>query len=462
MKRKRTYQAERVEQIDIEVLFPLVAAGCIVALDVAKQKFVVALATFAGEVIKLFRFNHPTETRRFMSVVEALRSRVEPGKLKAAMEPTGTYGDAVRHQLVRAGVPVVMVSPKRTHDSQELFDNVRSLHDPKSAVLIAKLCAMGLSTEWKPPPTTRVRLRALVDLRRHEYGREEACFGRLEAVLARHWPEYGQWMDVRKQKTALLLLAQTPSAAGVAAAPDETKAFVRRTSRGRLGPALVEGLIADSTGTMGVDMVPEEEQLVRTLAVEALAARQRGEELEDEMRKLTTDDDVFERLSRWMGVHTAAVIITSCDPRQYANARQLEKACGLNLREKSSGEHRGRLSITKRGPGAARQMLYMFALRMIESSSVVRAWYMRRRGYTEESKQRAVVAVMRKLVRALFHVAKGAEFDPCKLFDVRRLDIDVATIKDKGGREQRLTPRTTKRAAVRTRRAKAASTHAST
>ena len=40
---------------------------------------------------------------------------------------------------------------------------------------------------------------------------------------------------------------------------------------------------------------------------------------------------------------------------------KLEKAVGLNLREKSSGEHEGRLSITKRGPGLLRRLLYLFA-----------------------------------------------------------------------------------------------------
>ncbi|MEI7894239.1 MAG: hypothetical protein WCI05_14185, partial [Myxococcales bacterium] len=92
---------------------------------------------------------------------------------------------------------------KRTHDSQELFDNVHSLHDAKSAVLIAKLQAMGLSMQWQPPTPSRVRLRALVELRQHEQSREEICQGRLEAMLARHWPEFGRWMDVREQKSAL-------------------------------------------------------------------------------------------------------------------------------------------------------------------------------------------------------------------------------------------------------------------
>ena len=103
----------------------------------------------------------------------------------------------------------------------------------------------------------------------------------------------------------------------------------------------------------------------------------------------------------------------------------MEKACGLNLREKSRGETSGRITITKRGAGVVRQVLYLFALRMLQASPAVRAWYKRRRGYTEDSKQRAVVAVMRKLVRALFHVARGDAFDASKLFDLRRLDLET-------------------------------------
>ncbi len=121
---------------------------------------------------------------------------------------------------------------------------------------------------------------------------------------------------------------------------------------------------------------------------------------------------------------TAAVIVTMCDPRQYPTARQLEKACGMILREKSSGQTKGQLSISKRGPGLVRKVMYLFALRMIQANEIVRAWYMRRKGYTEGSKQRAVVAVMRKLTRAMFHIAKGNAFDASKLFDVRRLDLD--------------------------------------
>ena len=446
MARKRTYQARSVEEVRIDELLPVLAAGCIVALDVAKQKFVVALATLAGEVVKLFRFHHPSETRTFLEVVGELRVHAPAGQLKVAMEPTGTYGDAIRHQLVEAGISVWMVSPKRTHDSQEIFDNVRSLHDPKSAVLVAKLCAMGLASEWKAPAATRTRLRALVELRHHEQQHQEVCFGRLEALLSRHWPEFARWMDVRQQKTALRLLAAYPSPTRVRAEAASVTLFMREASRGRLSTQVIQGLVGDASTTLGVPMTPEEERLLGTLATYALDAAKRAGSLDDDMEALVRDDEVFSRLRSWMGTLTAATVVTLCDPRQYATARQLEKACGLNLREKSSGESDGRLSITKRGPGRVRQVLYLFTLRMIQESIEVRAWYMRRRGYAEDSRMRAVVAVMRKLVRALFHVARGADFDAAKLFDIRRLDLQPLESRPSRGR---VTPRTTPRAIAR-------------
>lgn len=450
MKKKRTYKAARVEEVRLETLLPALAGGCIVALDVAKQKFLVALATLAGEVVELFRFDHPTETRRFLSMVSELSTHVAAGELKAAMEPTGTYGDAVRQQLVAEGVRVWMVAPKRTHDSQALFDNVSSLHDAKSAVLVAKLCSMGLATEWKAPAPTSRRLRALIELRGHDLQHEERCFGRIEAMLARHWPEFGRWMDAREQKSALKLLAAYPNPARVYTERRAVSVFLCEASRGRLSPELIEGVVTDAGTTLGLPMLPEEELLLSTLAKQALSSKAHADALDAEMVKLAEGDEVFSRLKRLMGTYSAAVIVTLCDPRQYAKARQLEKACGLNLREKSSGEHTGRVSLTKRGPALVRKVLYLFALRMIQQSRATRAWYTQRRGYTEGTKQRAVVAVMRKLVRAIFHVARGDEFDDGKLFDVRRLNLEAVNMPQRSVR-RRSTPRAIARGKKRAR-----------
>jgi transposase len=194
MKRKRSYSATDVEQIDLPALLQLVAVGCIIAIDVAKTKFVAAIATAAGEVLKLVKFEHPTQTASFLGVLRALQEAER--KPVVVMEPTGTYGDAIRHPCHALGLPVHMMPPKHSHDFAEVLDGVPSMHDPKAATVLAKLQAIKPARAWCPESDARRDLRAWVD-QRPPIARTLAIYhGHLEAMLARHWPELESHVDV--------------------------------------------------------------------------------------------------------------------------------------------------------------------------------------------------------------------------------------------------------------------------
>ena len=90
---------------------------------------------------------------------------------------------------------------------------------------------------------------------------------------------------------------------------------------------------------------------------------------------------------------------------------------------RSSGKYKGQLRITKRGPGVARQWLYMAVLRWLKQDEIARAWYERKVARDGGEKMRAIVALMRKLVGAMWYVARGQALDSRKLFDVRRLSV---------------------------------------
>ena len=107
----------------------------------------------------------------------------------------------------------------------------------------------------------------------------------------------------------------------------------------------------------------------------------------------------------------------------YANPASYLKSLGLNLKERSSGELKGYLALTKRGSAVARRYLYFAALRLIRDDPIVRAWYRRKINRDGGLKQKAIIAVMRKLGKALWHVARGEPFDAGRLFDVARLDL---------------------------------------
>ena len=128
-------------------------------------------------------------------------------------------------------------------------------------------------------------------------------------------------------------------------------------------------------------------------------------------------DDELREVGLLIGRVTTAVLVScNLDPRKYDCARSYQKALGLNLKEKSSGRHIGQLKLTKRGSSIARRYLYFAALRLINTHPVVKVWYQNK--VDPRMKNKTVIALMRKLAKALWHVGRGARFDAHKLLTV--------------------------------------------
>ena len=174
-------------------------------------------------------------------------------------------------------------------------------------------------------------------------------------------------------------------------------------------------------------MTGGEQERLRVIAEQIELQTHRLDAVDAKLAQLVAEDAVLTRMATAVGPACAAAIGSLVgSPLDFPNARALEKAIGLNLKEKSSGNTKGQMSITKRGPGQVRRLLFMAALRLMKDSSTARAWCHARKGYKADQKIKAVVALMRKLARALWHVARGEAFDAAKLFDVRRLDLTAA------------------------------------
>ena len=112
----------------------------------SRVDMVAAVVAGDGHVVRTIAWKNPSENGL---VLELLAGLDRAGLLvEAVMESSGTYGDVLRHQLVTGGVPVYRVSGKRTHDAAEVYDGVPSLHDAKSAAIIAKLHLDGMCAVW--------------------------------------------------------------------------------------------------------------------------------------------------------------------------------------------------------------------------------------------------------------------------------------------------------------------------
>ena len=76
-------------------------------------------------------------------------------------------------------------------DFAEIFDGVPSQHDGKDAAVVAELSSQGRSWEWEWRAASEEdqELEYQVDWLDGQRRQMMMWYGRLEAVVSRHWPE---------------------------------------------------------------------------------------------------------------------------------------------------------------------------------------------------------------------------------------------------------------------------------
>ncbi|MCK4604530.1 MAG: transposase, partial [Deltaproteobacteria bacterium] len=203
--RKRIYRAVDVKALNLDELRKVVKNQKIVlGVDVAKEDFFTALMNEKREVLFTIKWKHPIETGVLLDV---MLHKLPWSSLDVAMEPSGTYGDALRALFLGNGIKVYRVSPKRCHDAAEVYDGVSSLHDPKAAAIIGRLHLDGASEEWPLPEKAQRELRAAIktmELYDDAYYRN---INRLESLLARHSPEVTRHLKLTSVTLLELIIA---------------------------------------------------------------------------------------------------------------------------------------------------------------------------------------------------------------------------------------------------------------
>lgn len=411
--KKRTYRTKNVNKINwSQVKEHLSGGAAVFALDVAKTKQYALLTNDDASVAEGLWWNHPEQTPELLKAMEDLGCPVD-----VVMESTSTYGDALRYQFRRSGFGVYQINAKRVYDAQEIYDGVPSMHDAKSAMVITRLHREQLTQPWVELTDEERQLDALrreFDLHQSQYQRNQ---NRLEAYLSRHWPEVNDLLALHSV-TLESLLIDYGSPAQIATDASAAIEKMRVWGRSMLSEEKIADVIKSACETLGQPCLEAERQYLQALAKEMKHSRLQLKQAKQALEMIIKSDAELEEIGFLIGLATTAVLF-SChlDPRKYACARSYQKALGLNLKEKSSGRHVGQLKITKRGSAMARKYLYLAALRLIKSHPVVKAWYENK--VNPKAKNKTVIAVMRKLAKALWYVGRGERFDANKLFTIQ-------------------------------------------
>jgi transposase len=412
---RKAYRATRVNDVNWDQLAQgREGLGITLGIDVGKSSLWLVCRWADGQFERPWRVQNPQEIPTLLALVKPMSVG---RKLVVAMESSGTYGDALRQALADHGIKVERVGGKAAHDYAEVFDGVPSQHDGKDAAVVAELAALGKALPWDYPPADPWEQELVYWVERMVAHRQMLTIwqGRLEGLLARHWPEATQVLKL-SSGTLLRVLKHYGNPKALAADPEAASRLARWGGLW-LSPEKIKLLLAGAGSSVGVRVGEWPQRQIQDDAQQALAARQEANRAQRRLHRLAEGHAVLQAQGKVVGVATACVLWASTgDPRKYHAAGAYRKAMGLNLVERSSGAFKGRLRISKRGSARTRQWLYFAVLRLVQKCGV-RPWYEAKKAHDEVDARRVLVAVMRKLAVALYHVGvHDEEFQPRRLF----------------------------------------------
>lgn len=420
VKRRSPYSVVEVKAVNIEsIIQGRSGQPCSIGTDVAKNEAVLCLYWPDKTFDRPWRARLPGDVGLLTHKLVQLKAHCP---LVLAMESSGTYGDVLRQAAADAGIEVRRVSGMAVKGHAEAFDGVPSQHDGKDAAVIAELAHQGKSADWpwRPRAEQDQAMRYWVRKLDTQQRIKQIYCGKLEALLARHWPE-SQRVLKQPNRTLSRALARWGTPQALAADPSAAKALAGIGGHW-LKPEKVAALLESARNTVGVRMSDWMARDLREVAQAVVDLRKQIAAARRALRKLAADHQPIQAQAAAVGLATACVLhVCLGDVRDYRSAGAYRKAMGLNLKEQSSGAFKGKLMISKRGQRLTRKWLYFSALRLIRTSAGVRRWVAAKKQRDGGRAKRAVIGVMRRLAIAAYQVgANGVAFDAGRLFSGSR------------------------------------------
>ena len=268
----KAYRATRVNDVDWDRLARgNEGANITLGVDVGKRDLWLVCRWETGRFERPWRVKNPEEIPILIALIQRMST---DHKLVVAMESSGTYGDALRQALADAKIAVVRVSNKASHDYAEIFDGVPSQHDGKDAAVIAELAGLGKAQPWgyQAPSEWDQELSYWVEWMVAQRQIVTNWQGRLEGLLARHWPEATRVLKLTSV-TLLRALEHYGDPKSLAADPDAAEQL-RRWGGSFLAPEKAERSWRRRGASVGVRVGEWQRRQIQEYAREALLARQ--------------------------------------------------------------------------------------------------------------------------------------------------------------------------------------------
>jgi transposase len=414
---KRT-QNEKILQIKNETL--------VVGVDIGKDTHYARAFDNRGiELAKLLRFSNTVIGYDALDAwLKTIMQQHMKTEAMVGFEPTGHYWFTLGDHLRREGHQLGIVNPFHVKCTRELDDNSQTKSDSKDPKTIAMLVKDGRFRDVYIPDDVYSELREAVSERERLQGQIISLSNQIVRWIDIRFPEFSLVFKDWSGKTALATLKELPTPAKVVSVGAQGVRDVWEKSVKRSSLKKAESLVNVAKVSIGRTAGSEaaEAALKNLLAQYELMSRQ-SQEIEQLMQELLVQVPHASKLMeiKGIGMVSAAVIVSEIgDIHRFQDPRQIIKMAGLSLRENSSGKHKGKTTISKRGRKRLREGLFRVMIPLLANNEAFQVIH--KKNLTREqnplSKMQSIIALCGKLVRVIYAIlTKGCAYDATKMIN---------------------------------------------
>ncbi len=418
-------QNEKIEQVTDTTL--------VIGVDIGSQTHYARAFDNRGRELtkKVFSFENDIEGfNTFNLWIETLKTENNKTKVIIGCEPTGHYWFALAKYVTDRQKILVMVNPFSVKKIKELDDNSPKKTDAKDPKTIAKLVVDGRYSIPYMPEGVYAELRDLVYSRDRIVKQHNISANRIQRWLAIHFPEYLGIYTRFDATSGLAVLEKAPFPKDVIELGVEgiRKIWHDKKLRGRgITEDRAKTLVEAAHNSIGLDGGSGTKSELYMLLEEHRLWASQLEAVEKTIEEVTLRVEHVEKLLaiKGVGVITVAGFLAEVgDIRRFKSPKQIQKYAGLELVENSSGKHKGKSKISKRGRRKLRKILYQVMIPLLARNKEFREIYdyYVTRVKNPLKRRQAMVAVSCKLIRVFYAVlTKGVDYDRFKMMsDIRR------------------------------------------
>lgn len=325
-------------------------------------------------------------------------------------ESTGPYAEPLLHFLQRRSVSLVQVNTMHTKRLKELEGNSPNKTDQKDPKVIADIIELGHSLSVIIPKGVTAELRRLTQARERSIYRMTVLMNQLQDLTYLIFPEFMNIMKDITSRSTQYLLKNCPRPKDILERGIKSLGVsLKKVSRGHFGIKRAEELYGAASMSVGI---ADGSESIAFEIQESISMIEKIElfvkEIEKRMSQLLKEIPYsrFMLSLKGIGEITVAGLIGEFgDFGKYRTVSEVIKYAGLDLYEISSGAHKGRRRISKRGRPLLRKLLFFASVNVVRSDGILHSQYQNhlKKGMP---KVKALIAISRKLIGILFALVR--------------------------------------------------------